>query len=418
MILHPNSCRTTYLVLGMWGKATFPSVSQCRYSTQTVERFPEIRSTSTSQMKRGTGGRSSFNGNIVTIFGATGFVGHGVCSRLGRVGTQMVIPYRGDSYDVLHLRLSGDLGQVVFYPYDLREYDSVKAAVKYSNIVINCVGRDWETMNFKFDDVHHTGAKTIAKACREMGVKKLIHLSALNAEEFPAPHILKTGSRFLSSKWKGELAVRSEFPDAIIFRPADVFGGSDRFLSYWGHWVRRQGRKCPVWRNGNYTVKQPVCVTNLTEAIVRVALNDGYEGKTIDAVGPNRYLMADLVDWIMKVCRRDHLGYKRYDMRRDPTFYLKVALISKFHYTWPYNTMVWDKVERECVSDVPVAEMTLEDCGVELVRLEDRIHHHLIRFRALNYLKEDIGMFDVVEPPPLYTDPHPPPLPEPYKLFG
>ena len=84
-------------------------------------------------MKKGTGGRSSFSGVVATVFGATGFVGRYVVNRLGklvspvylptqhislpppgRVGSQLVIPYRGDEHDYRHLRPMGDLGQVVF----------------------------------------------------------------------------------------------------------------------------------------------------------------------------------------------------------------------------------------------------------------------------------------------------------------
>jgi hypothetical protein len=46
------------------------------------------------------------------------------------------------------------------------------------------------------------------------------------------PLILPKGSKFLASKWRGEQAVRNEFPDAIIFRPADIYGQEDRFLRY------------------------------------------------------------------------------------------------------------------------------------------------------------------------------------------
>lgn len=42
--------------------------------------------------------------------------------------------------------------------------------------------------------------------------------------------MMKGGSKFLKSKWEGEEAVREEFPDAIIFRPSDIFGQEDRFL--------------------------------------------------------------------------------------------------------------------------------------------------------------------------------------------
>jgi len=98
---------------------------------------------------------------------------------------QLILPYRGDHYDALRLKMVGDLGQVLFVPYDLRDEESIRKSVQYSNVVINLVGRDWETRNFSFDDVHVKGARAIARLAKEAGVEKLIHVSALNATSSP-----------------------------------------------------------------------------------------------------------------------------------------------------------------------------------------------------------------------------------------
>lgn len=45
--------------------------------------------------KRGTGGRSSFNGIVATVFGCTGFVGRYVCNKLGKIGTQVILKTKG-----------------------------------------------------------------------------------------------------------------------------------------------------------------------------------------------------------------------------------------------------------------------------------------------------------------------------------
>merc|ERR1712032_856015 len=87
----------------------------------------------------------------------------------------------------------------------------------HSNIVINLLGRTWETRNYSFEDVNITGPQRIAKVCKEMGVQRLVHMSHINAREEPEVAFLKGGSRFLATKYQGELAVKAEFPEATIF---------------------------------------------------------------------------------------------------------------------------------------------------------------------------------------------------------
>lgn len=122
-----------------------------------------LPTTNLSALKRGTGGRSSFNGLVVTIFGSTGFMGRAVANKFGKIGSQLILAYRGDSYDAGRLKLVGDLGQVLFHFYHLRDEASIRDAVKYSNVVVNLVGRDWKTKNFTLNDVNVEGARRIAR---------------------------------------------------------------------------------------------------------------------------------------------------------------------------------------------------------------------------------------------------------------
>ena len=135
---------------------------------------------------------------------------------------------------MMRLKLVGDLGQVLFCPFELQDEDSIRRAVAHSNIVINCIGRGFDTMNFTLEDVNITGPARIARICKEMGVQRLVNFSSINAS--PKPEVVfpfSDGSRFLKTKYEGELAILSEFPEATIFRCADVYGQDDNFLNFW-----------------------------------------------------------------------------------------------------------------------------------------------------------------------------------------
>lgn len=120
---------------------------------------------------------------------------------------------------------------------------------------------------------------------REMGVDRLIHVSALNASPNPKSYVIEGGSNFLRSKYWGEQAVREEFPDATIIRPSDIYGSEDRFLRYYAHIWRRQFRSMPLWHKGERTVKQPVYVSDVAQAILNCVKDPETAGQVYQAVG-------------------------------------------------------------------------------------------------------------------------------------
>lgn len=360
-----------------YGSEVSPDLSPSR-------KFPSV-ATQPSGLKRGTGGRSSFSGKVVTVFGASGFLGRYVVNQLGKVGSQVIIPYRADASVVRGLKLCGDLGQILFMPYNLKDEGSLYKAMKYSNVVINLIGRNFETPNFSFEDVHVKGARNIARIAQELGVRTFIHLSALNACEHPKPIILKKGSGFLASKWRGEVAVKEEFPDAVIIRPSDIFGKEDNFLRYYASSLRHSWRFISAWKRGDETIKQPVYVSDIAKGIVRATFDADTAGKTYQAVGPHRYQLGELLDWFHRILLTDHETYKRIDSRYDPMIWIKLFTVELM--SSRVKKMSWERMEREYVTDEISYELpTLEDLGVKLTPLEDRIFHELKLYRAHAYV--------------------------------
>ncbi|GCC24507.1 hypothetical protein chiPu_0002908 [Chiloscyllium punctatum] len=325
---------------------------------------------------RGKGGRSSFSGIVATVFGATGFLGRYVVNRLGRIGSQVVIPHRCDPYDVNHLRVMGDLGQMTFLDWNPRDIDSTRRAVEHSNVVVNLVGREWETWNFKYEDVNVKIAQDIARACSESGVEKLIHVSHLNAH-------MKSVSKLLRTKAVGEKVVREEFPGSIIIKPSEIFGREDKFLNYFAN-MRWFGRATPLISMGMKTVKQPVYVVDVAKAIVSAIKDPDSSGKSYIIVGPHRYLLHDLVKYIYAVMHRPFVSYP---MPR-PIYHL----LARFFELSPFDQWTSrDKVDRLHITDFKYPDLPgLEDLGITPTPIELKAIEVVRRHRKYRWLDTDL----------------------------
>ena len=336
--------------------------------------------------RAGPGGRSSVSGLTVTVFGATGFVGRYVVNRLGKMGSQIVIPYRCDEHDTRHLKLAGDLGQIHLRPFHLRDTDRIRDLVKYSNIVINLVGRDYETSNFSYHDVHVVGAVTIAQACRDMGVERLIHFSAYNAS-YSSP------SDFMVSKKEGEDLVREVFPDVTVLKPSEIFGLEDRFLLYYAG-ISKYIKIVPLIRKGRDAYMIPIFVSDVAGAVERCVIDPNTLGKTYFLCGPEKYLYYDVVDYIFRCVNRP---FRPFSMPR-PIF----NLLGLFYEFWPFTRYVTrDKVTRMTLSDEFYTDkLGIKDLGVKQTKLPDvaiMFLRHYRKFYGSDDPMENIGSLHKVD---------------------
>ncbi|KAM4747946.1 NADH dehydrogenase [ubiquinone] 1 alpha subcomplex subunit 9, mitochondrial [Rhinophrynus dorsalis] len=328
----------------------------------------------------GKPGRSAVSGVVATVFGASGFLGRYVVNRLGRIGSQVVIPYRCDPYDIMYLRPMGDLGQLIFMEWNSKDKDATRRAIENSNVVINLIGKEWETKNFSFEDVFVNIPRELALLSQQAGVEKFIHMSHLNAD-------IKSPSKLLRTKAVGENAVREAFPEAIIMKPSEIYGREDKFFNHFAN-MRRFGG-VPLIAFGKKTVKQPVYVVDVAKAILSAIKDPDSAGKTYALVGPNRYLLHDLVEYIYAVAHRPFFPYPV----PRPLYHLGV----RFFEMNPFEPWITrDKVDRFHTTDKKYPDLPgLEDLGIVPTTVEQKAIEVLRRHRKYRWLEADL---DVAKP--------------------
>ncbi|KAI4350308.1 hypothetical protein L6164_004776 [Bauhinia variegata] len=247
-------------------------------------------------VRKGTGGRSSVSGVIATVFGATGFLGRYVVQQLAKMGSQVLVPFRGCEDCHRHLKLMGDLGQIVPMKYNPRDENSIKAVMAKANVVINLIGREYETRNYSFEEVNHYMAEQLATIAKEHGgIMRFIQVSCLGASP-------SSPSRLLRAKAAAEEAILRELPEATVMRPAVLIGTEDRILNRWAQFAKKY-TFLPLIGDGTTRI-QPVYVVDVAAAIMAALKDDGTSmGKIYELGGPEVFTLHELAELMYETIR-------------------------------------------------------------------------------------------------------------------
>ncbi|KAF0675910.1 complex I NDUFA9 subunit family protein [Profundibacterium mesophilum] len=211
---------------------------------------------------------------LVTIYGGSGFLGRNIARRMARAGWRVRVAVRRPN-DAQFVRTYGVVGQVEPILCNIRDTASVRAAMRGADAVVNCVGILAEGGKQGFEAVQREGAARVAELAAELGIGRLVQISAIGADE-------QSDSAYARSKAQGEKAVLEAFPDAVILRPSIIFGPGDSFFNRFG----AMSRTMPIIPLvGAQTRFQPVFVDDVAAA-AETALRDSSVSGVYELGGP------------------------------------------------------------------------------------------------------------------------------------
>ncbi|MBN1239400.1 MAG: SDR family oxidoreductase [Gammaproteobacteria bacterium] len=145
------------------------------------------------------------------LIGASGFIGSAVLARLRSEGHRVLAVAR---------RRGGEAADVEWRELDIARATSPEAWRPHLadvDAVVNCAGVLQDAPGDSTRGVHVDGIDALYRACEAVGVRRVVHLSAIGADREPL-------TAFSETKQAGERALMQRDLDWVVLRPSVVVG--------------------------------------------------------------------------------------------------------------------------------------------------------------------------------------------------
>lgn len=233
------------------------------------------------------------NTKTIVLLGGTGFVGRHLAARLSRDGHHLRVLTRHAERNRALLVLPA----VSLVEGDIHDPDFLASQVAGADAVINLVG----ILNEKgdsgrgFDRVHVELPRKVAEACRQKGVKRALHMSALHAGPNAPSHYLK-------SKGAGEevmhVLCKPHGCAVTSFRPSVIYGADDGFTQRFAALLRRIPLFFPLaCPDAKFA---PIHVEDVAHCFAHALADGRTAGQSYDLCGPKGYTLAELVAYVAR----------------------------------------------------------------------------------------------------------------------
>jgi NADH dehydrogenase len=232
------------------------------------------------------------------ILGGSGFVGQHLANRLAADGHRVrILTRRTERHRELGIH-----PRITLHSADIHDPAQLRRQLAGASAVINLVGilNDPDRAGAGFQAAHVELPRKLVHASLECGVRRLLHMSALNADANEAD------SLYLKSKGTGEDLVHSAGADGLIvtsLRPSVIFGDGDSFFNRFASLLKFSPLVFPLaCPNSQFA---PVYVGDVVEAICR-SLHDATGGERLELCGPQVFTLQALVEYT-----RELIGLQR-----------------------------------------------------------------------------------------------------------
>ena len=299
---------------------------------------------------------SAMSNALVTILGGGGFIGNYVAQALLTRGARVRVASRHPDKS-WPLKPLANLGQLSFARCDITRDDHVAKALQDADYVVNLVG----AFEGNLDQLMGEAPGKIAALARENGVKGLVHVSAIGADE-------SSPTAYAKGKGMGERLVMEAYEGATILRPSIVFGKDDNFLNMFGGLIEMMP-VLPVF--GPRAELQLVYVDDVAEAVA-VALENpaDHGGEIYELGGPEVLTMLDINERIAEAQGRE----RRFLAMPDGLSGLFAAMPLT-----PMSRDQWTLLKAGSV--VAQGAKTLSDLGIEARPLGLFLEKWMMRYR-------------------------------------
>ena len=230
---------------------------------------------------------------LVTVFGGSGFLGRHVVRALANRGYRIRVAVRRPELTG-YLQPLGRVGQIHAVQANVRAPQSIEAALRDADVVINLVGILFERGRQRFDAVQAEGAGAVAQAAHAAGAP-LVHVSAIGADE-------NSVSDYARTKASGERLVLAAQPRAIIVRPSIIFGPEDDFFNRFGA-LATIAPALPL-PGGGHTRFQPVFAGDVAEGIAKAVDGEAKPGTVYEFGGPDVRTFKELMEFTLATIER------------------------------------------------------------------------------------------------------------------